>query len=253
MCGICGEVIWKGGPASASRIERMADTMAPRGPDGAGVLTRGAIGFGHRRLKIIDLSRCRRPALRRPADGAHDGLQRLHLQLPRAARRARGQGPRLLSTSDTEVIIKAWAEWGPVLRRAVLRHVRLRHPRPQRPAGWRWCATASGSSRSTTPRPARALRFASTLPALLAGGGIDTSIDRVALHHYMTWHAVVPPPRTILAGVRKLPPATMRIYEPDGTYRDTSSGAELRAEPRGRRALAWRNGPSSCSTACAGR
>src|SRR5690606_12209160 len=64
------------------------------------------------------------------------------------------------------------------------------------------------------------LRFASTLPALLAAGGIDTSIDRVALHHYMTWHAVVPPPRTILAGVKKLPPATIRTYEPDGSHTD---------------------------------
>ncbi len=42
------------------------------------------------------------------------------------------------------------------------------------------------------------LRFASTLPALLAGGGVDTSIDRTALHHYMTFHSVVPAPRTIL-------------------------------------------------------
>ncbi len=52
--------------------------------------------------------------------------------------------------------------------------------------------------------PAR-LRFASTLPAVVAGGGVDTTIDRVALHHYMTFHSVVPAPRTILRGVRKLP------------------------------------------------
>ena len=61
------------------------------------------------------------------------------------------------------------------------------------------------------------MRFASALPALLAGGGVDTSIDRVALHHYMTFHSVVPAPRTILAGVRKLPPATVRTIRPDGT------------------------------------
>ena len=54
------------------------------------------------------------------------------------------------------------------------------------------------------------LRFASSLPALLAGGDVDTSIDPVALNHYMTFHAVVPAPLTILAGVRKLPPATVR-------------------------------------------
>ena len=61
------------------------------------------------------------------------------------------------------------------------------------------------------------LRFASTLPALLAAGDVDTDLDTVALHHYMTFHSVVPAPRTILAGVRKLPPATIRTVEPDGS------------------------------------
>ena len=51
----------------------------------------------------------------------------------------------------------------------------------------------------------RRLRFASTLPALVAGGGVDCSIDPVALHHYLTFHAVVPAPRTLLCGVQKLP------------------------------------------------
>jgi asparagine synthase (glutamine-hydrolysing) len=63
------------------------------------------------------------------------------------------------------------------------------------------------------------LRFASTLPALVAGGGVDTSIDRTALACYMTFHSVVPAPRTILRGVRKLAPATVLIVEPDGTRR----------------------------------
>jgi asparagine synthase (glutamine-hydrolysing) len=61
------------------------------------------------------------------------------------------------------------------------------------------------------------LRFASSLPALLAGGDVDTSIDPVALHHYLSFHAVVPAPHTILNGVRKLPPATTLAIEPDGT------------------------------------
>ena len=51
-------------------------------------------------------------------------------------------------------------------------------------------------------------RFASSLPALLAGGGVDTSIDPVALNFFMTFHSVVPAPRTILKGVKKLPPAS---------------------------------------------
>ena len=47
------------------------------------------------------------------------------------------------------------------------------------------------------------IRFASTLPALLAAGDVDTSIDRVALQFYMTFHSVVPAPRTILNGVQQ--------------------------------------------------
>ncbi len=66
----------------------------------------------------------------------------------------------------------------------------------------------------------KGLRFASTLPALLAAGGIDTAIDPVALHHYMSFHAVVPAPHTLLKGVRKLPPATIRVIERDGRSQD---------------------------------
>src|SRR5690606_9748269 len=60
----------------------------------------------------------------------------------------------------------------------------------------------------------------SSLPALVAAGEVDASIDPAALHHYMTFHAVVPPPRTILNGVKKFPPATVRLYAPDGTFTD---------------------------------
>src|SRR4029453_9656708 len=61
------------------------------------------------------------------------------------------------------------------------------------------------------------LRFASTLPALLRAGDVDTSADPVALHHHLTWHALPPAPRTLLTGVRKLPRATVRVIEPDGS------------------------------------
>ena len=84
---------------------------------------------------------------------------------------------------------------------------------------WCWPGPARDQAALPGPDPAR-LRFASTLPALLAGGGTDTSIDRTALSYYMTFHSVVPAPRTILNGVRKLPPATIRVVEPDGKTRD---------------------------------
>ena len=61
------------------------------------------------------------------------------------------------------------------------------------------------------------LRFASSLPALLAGGGIDTDIDPIALNHYLSFHAVVPAPYTLLRGVRKLAPGHLMTIEADGT------------------------------------
>ncbi|MGA9522454.1 MAG: N-acetylglutaminylglutamine amidotransferase, partial [Myxococcaceae bacterium] len=64
-------------------------------------------------------------------------------------------------------------------------------------------------------------RFASTLPALLAAGEVDTEIDPVAFHHYLTFHAVVPAPHTMLRGVRKLPPATVLTLEADGARTET--------------------------------
>jgi asparagine synthase (glutamine-hydrolysing) len=61
------------------------------------------------------------------------------------------------------------------------------------------------------------LRFASSLPALLAGGGVDTTLDPVALHHHFTLHTVVPAPRTVLKGVRKLAPASTLMLNPHGS------------------------------------
>ncbi|MGH6949099.1 MAG: N-acetylglutaminylglutamine amidotransferase, partial [Kiloniellales bacterium] len=64
------------------------------------------------------------------------------------------------------------------------------------------------------------LRFASSLPALARSEGVSRTIDPVALHHYMSFHAVVPAPRTIIEGVRKLPPATTLTIERDGRRRE---------------------------------
>ena len=75
------------------------------------------------------------------------------------------------------------------------------------------------------------LRFASSVPALLAGGGVDTTLDPVALHHHFTLHTVVPAPRTILAGVRKLPPATTMTRVSRGEVTNACTG---RWTPRAR-------------------
>ncbi len=119
------------------------------------------------------------------------------------------------------MILKAWAEWGPeaVPRLQGMFAFALHDRETGRVALVR---DRFGIKPLYLAQVGATLRFASTLQALLAAGGVDTAIDRVALHHYMSWHAVVPPPRTLLAGVRKLPPATIRIVEPDGRQSDTT-------------------------------
>lgn len=56
MCGIAGEIRLDGGPADAAAVATMTGALAPRGPDGTGIIARGSAAFEHRRLKIIDLS-----------------------------------------------------------------------------------------------------------------------------------------------------------------------------------------------------
>ena len=129
-------------------------------------------------------------------------------------------GHAFASDADTEVLLKGWAEWGEGLldrlagmfafalaERDSGRLVLARDRLGVKPLYW-------------CDGPAGGLRFASTLPALVAGGGVDTAVDPVALHHYLSLHAIVPAPRTILRGVRKLPPATVLVVEPDGRRRE---------------------------------
>jgi asparagine synthase (glutamine-hydrolysing) len=220
MCGFAGELRLDGSRPDVAAVDRMTQTMAARGPDAAGVWSHGPLALGHRRLRIIDLTQ----AAAQPMVDAELGLTLAfngciynHREL-RADLEAAGY--RFFSTSDTEVIAKGYHRWGD----RVVDHLL---------GMFAFCVYERDTGRVLlardrlgikplylTERPGR-LRFASTLPALVAGGGVDTDIDPVALHHYLTFHSVVPAPRTILAGVRKLPPATVLAIEPDGTRRET--------------------------------
>jgi asparagine synthase (glutamine-hydrolysing) len=216
MCGLAGELAW-GRPPDLDALARIANALAPRGPDGAGDWHESGIALVHRRLKIIDLSaRADQPMVDSELGLviAFNGCIYNHNEL-----RAElvGAGYAFRSTSDTEVILKAFHRWGPerfvdhligmfafaIVEQTSGRVVLGRDRLGIKPL---YLAELDG-----------ALRFASTLPALLAGGGeIDTEIDPVALHHYLSFHSVVPAPLTILRGVRKLAPATLLSIEPDG-------------------------------------
>ncbi|GAA4264435.1 N-acetylglutaminylglutamine amidotransferase [Frondihabitans peucedani] len=219
MCGLAGELRFDGRAADAADLVAMSACQVHRGPDGDGLWTRGPVGLAHRRLSIIDLS----PSGAQPMVDAELGLTIAYNGMVYNYRELRDQlrsrGHHFFSSSDTEVILKAYAEWGTSFAEHLLgmfavaiwehRSGRLILARDR--LGIKPLYYTQNASR---------LRFASTLPALLAAGGVDTTIDRDALACYMTFHSVVPAPRTILTGVRKLAPATIRVVEPDGTWRD---------------------------------
>ena len=123
------------------------------------------------------------------------------------------------------------------LRRTPARHVRVRHLEPRDPVPG--ARPPRHQAPVLQPEPRRGLRFASTPQALLAAGGVDTGIDAVALHHLFTLHAVVPAPRTIYNGIRKLAPGTtLTVYARGELQPPQILGAESRApaaaEERGR-------------------
>ena len=63
MCGIAGVLRRDGRPVDESVLGRMTDVLAHRGPDGRGIHIDGEVGFGHRRLSIIDLATGGQPML----------------------------------------------------------------------------------------------------------------------------------------------------------------------------------------------
>jgi len=219
LCGFAGEVRFDGGIAEVAAVERMTARLAPRGPDGTGIVAHDRVAFGHRRLKIIDLSNASRQPLADPGLGltvVFNGCIYNYKEL-RAELEARGYA--FFSQGDTEVLLKAYHAFGPDFVSRL--HGMFAFAIHERESGRVILGRDRFGIKPLYLAPSRArLRFASTLPALLAGGEVDTAIDRIALDNYMSFHAVVPPPRTILEGVRKLPPATVRIVEPDGRTKD---------------------------------
>ncbi len=197
----------------------MADVLAPRGPDGSGVVVRGNVGLGHRRLRILDLSEKSQQPMVDPDLGLSMVFNGCIYNFRELRSDLEAKGYRFFSDGDTEVILKAWHAWG---EDCVSRfHGMFAFVIHERDSGRVIMARDRfGIKPLYVAEVAGAVRFASSLPAIVKAGGVDTSIDKVALHNYMTFHAVVPPPRTILNGVRKLPPATIRIFGRDGSFED---------------------------------
>jgi asparagine synthase (glutamine-hydrolysing) len=225
VCGLAGELRFDGRQPDVGVVAVMSGCQVHRGPDGDGLWARGPVALGHRRLAIVDLSSAGAQPMVDAALGltiAFNGMVYNHRQLRDELRM---KGHTFASTSDTEVVLKAYAEWGTsfVDRFLGMFAIAIWEHRTGRLVLAR---DRLGIKPMYVSRTRDRIRFASTLPALLrageaAGGDTDTAIDRQALASYMTFHSVVPAPRTIIAGIEKLPPATVRVVEPDGRSTDS--------------------------------
>ncbi len=235
MCGICGEIRFDQNQPAVDAIARMNAVLTPRGPDGGGVFQMNRLAVGHRRLRIMDLSEHAQQPMLDNDLGLGIVYNGAIYNYPELRQQLKQKGYRFFSHGDTEVILKAYAEWGT----ACVEHFK---------GMFAFCLWERDSGRVFMARDRLgikplyysdipgALRFASSLPALLAGGEIDKDIDPIALHHYMHFHAVVPAPYTMLKGVRKLPPATMLVIEPNGQRTQTTyweARYEMRPEEQG--------------------
>ncbi|MBA2491820.1 MAG: N-acetylglutaminylglutamine amidotransferase [Gammaproteobacteria bacterium] len=218
MCGICGELRFDGSAPDRTALTAMLPALRRRGPDDEGHYTDGPLALGHRRLSVIDLStQSHQPMV----DGelgialVFNGVIYNYREL-RAELQALGFSFR--STGDTEVIVKAYRAWG---ANCVTRFLGMFAF-----ALWDMRAQSLFMARDRFGiKPFyysindKYLRFASSTQALLAAGGIDKNIDAVALHHHLSLHAVVPAPRTLLKGIRKLEPAHTLTIARDGESR----------------------------------
>ena len=206
MCGIAGICDHRGrSEIDRALLVRMTDVLAHRGPDGSGFYYAPGVGFGHRRLAIIDLAGGDQPMFDDDRtvcvvfNGEIYNFENLMTGLS-------ARGHRFRTRSDTEVILHAWQEWGP----ACLDHFNgmfafalwdaraetlflARDRLGEKPLYY--CCSADGR-----------LLFASELKAILLDPDLNRELDPQAIEEYFAF-GYVPDPRTIYRTVRKLPPA----------------------------------------------
>ncbi len=240
MCGIVGIVNVTGETVTADLLRGMSDTIAHRGPDGDGFFLRGPVGLGHRRLAIIDLATGDQPMF--SEDGSACIVFNGEVYNFRELRRElEGAGHRFRTTSDTEVVLRAYeafgveclghlrgmfafAIWDARRRRLFLARDRV----GIKPLVYAW--------------DGRRLVFASEIKAVLQDPSVPRELDWDALRDYLAYH-YVPSPRTIFRGIRKLPPASYIVLDLDRPEPAVERYWDLRFAPvEGRLEAEWLEG-----------
>jgi asparagine synthase (glutamine-hydrolysing) len=211
MCGICGQIkIASDEPVDQNTIRRMAQTIFHRGPDDDGYFFDGSVGLGFRRLSIIDLSGGHQPMA--DADKTiwlvFNGEIYNYKEL-RAELEARGH--KFQTSSDTEVIIYGYKEWG----LDVFNHlngmfgVAIWDVKKRRLVVSR---DAMGIKLIYYKIADGVLNFGSEIRPVLAADESRPQVDPTAVNLFLRFR-YTPSPLTIFQGVRKLAPGSMLVVE----------------------------------------
>jgi asparagine synthase (glutamine-hydrolysing) len=212
MCGIAGRTNFKSAaPVSADTLHAMCDLLRHRGPDDGGVWTHGAVGLGHRRLAVIDLSAAGRQPMR-----SDDGRLTITYNgeiynFEDVRRDLESRGARFRSRSDTEVILEAYRAFGVgcLSRLNGMFAFAIWDESEQRLFAAR---DRVGKKPFYYREDADGLAFASEPKAFLAEDAFVPEADPTALFHYLSYQ-YVPCPQSAFRGVRRLPPAHYLVVE----------------------------------------
>lgn len=203
MCGICGLLNFDERPAERDLIAEMLAAIRHRGPDDSGLYVNGAVGLGHARLSVIDLSSGHQPMANedRSIWITFNGEIFNYIELRKMLI---GKGRRFRTNSDTEVLLQLYEEEGEEC--------------VQRLNGqWAFAIWDSGLQKLFLSRDRMGVRplfyceaggkflFASAIKSLFVNSSVPRELDMEGLHQAFTfWHTI--PSRTVFAGVSELPP-----------------------------------------------
>ena len=204
MCGICGKLNFDRDKAvSRELINSMADTITHRGPDDDGYYVEGAVGFGFRRLSIIDLSGGHQPLANEDDtvwivfNGEIYNYQELREFLLT-------KGHTFKTKTDTEVIVHLYEEFGPACVEK-LRGMFAFAIWDKRSEELLLARDRVGIKPLYYHHSAESLLFASEIKAILADPDVKAEVDPAMIDRYLTYY-FVPGPETMLRGIRKLEP-----------------------------------------------
>jgi asparagine synthase (glutamine-hydrolysing) len=222
MCGIAGIIDLSGETISPVILQRMTDAIAHRGPDGEGHWIEGPVGFGHRRLAIIDLS----PGGYQPMISAdhryvitYNGEIYNYREI-RAELQAEGYWFR--SRSDTEVLLHAVAHWGTnaLVRLNGMFALALWDRKEKRLLLAR---DRYGVKPLYVSQQGRKVMFASEQKAITSHPAFDRQMDKEALLEYFTFQNIFTD-RTLLKDIQLLPAghfATLDLADPSARLQRT--------------------------------